>query len=153
MKHDFSKLDKIINLHPKEPESLIPILQDIQKEYNYLPCEALEATAEKLEVPLSQVFSVSTFYNAFSLTPKGDNIIRICLGTACHIRGAQLIQDQLEKKLGIKEGETTKDMKYSLEVVACVGACAMAPVVIVNDKYKGNVKLSQTNSLVKKGSK
>ena len=131
MKHDFSKLDSIIDKHPQVPESLIPILQDIQKEYHYLPCEALEKTAETLELPLSKVFSVSTFYNTFSLNPQGENIIRICTGTACHIRGAQLIQNQLESQLKLKAGETSKDMKYTLEVVACVGACAMAPVVLV----------------------
>jgi NADH-quinone oxidoreductase subunit E len=151
MNHDFSKLDSIFERYPKEQESLIAILQDIQKEYQYLPCEALEATANQLEVPLSKVFSVSTFYNAFSLNPKGKKIIRICCGTACHIRGAKMIQEQVEKLLEIKAGETTPDMKFTLEVVACVGACAMAPVVIVNDKYKSNVKVSQAKSLIRKG--
>jgi NADH-quinone oxidoreductase subunit E len=151
MKHDFSNLDSIFDRYPKEQESLIAILQDIQKEYQYLPCEALEATANQLNVPLSKVFSVSTFYNAFSLNPKGEKIIRVCCGTACHIRGAKMIQEQLEKLLEIKAGETTSDMKFSLEVVACVGACAMAPVVIVNEKYKSNVKVSQAKSLIKRG--
>lgn len=151
MNHDFSKLENIFDRYPKEQESLIAILQDIQKEYQYLPCEALEATANQLNVPLSKVFSVSTFYNAFSLNPKGEKTIRVCCGTACHIRGAKLIQEQLEKLLEIKAGETTPDMKFSLEVVACVGACAMAPVVIVNNKYKSNVKVSQAKSLIKKG--
>ena len=151
MNHDFSKLDSIFDRYPKEQESLIAVLQDIQKEYQYLPCEALEATANQLDVPLSKVFSVSTFYNAFSLNPKGEKIIRICCGTACHIRGAKMIQEQVEKLLEIKAGETTPDMKFTLEVVACVGACAMAPVVIVNDKYKSNVKVSQAKSLIKRG--
>jgi NADH-quinone oxidoreductase subunit E len=151
MNHDFSKLDSIFDRYPKEQESLIAILQDIQKEYQYLPCEALEATANQLDVPLSKVFSVSTFYNAFSLNPKGEKIIRICCGTACHIRGAKMIQEQVEKLLEIKAGETTPDLKFTLEVVACVGACAMAPVVIVNDKYKSNVKVSQAKSLIKRG--
>jgi len=151
MNHDFSKLDSIFDRYPKNQESLIAVLQDIQKEYQYLPCEALEATANRLNVSLSKVFSVSTFYNAFSLKPKGEKIIRICCGTACHIRGAKMIQEQLEKLLEIKAGDTTADMKFSLEVVACVGACAMAPVVIVNNKYKSNVKVSQAKSLIKKG--
>ena len=149
MKHDFSGLPALIDRHPRTPESLIMILQDIQKEYHYLPCEALEKTAEVLEVPLSKVFSAATFYNAFSLNRQGDNVVRICKGTACHIRGAGLLQEQIESQLGIKAGETTRDYKFSIEVVACVGACAMAPVVIVNDKYHANVKVSGTKKLLK----
>ena len=149
MNHNFDKLTDIFDRHPKSQESLIAVLQDIQKEYKYLPCEALEQTAKVLDVPLSKVFSVSTFYNTFSLTPRGEKIIRICVGTACHIRGAKLLQDQLETHLKIKAGETTKDMKYSIELVSCVGACAMAPVVAVNDKYHGSLKVSNVKKLVK----
>lgn len=151
MNHDMSKLPAIIDRYPRKPESLIAVLQDIQKEYNYLPCDALKEAAVALDVPLSKVFSVSTFYNSFSLTPKGDKVVRICVGTACHIRGAEQIQYQFESQLGIKAGETTEDLKYTIEVVGCVGACAMAPVVIVNDKYCGEVKVNQTKSLLKKG--
>ena len=102
-------------------------------------------------MPLSKVFSVATFYNAFSLNPKGKNVVRICVGTACHIRGAALIQDQIENALSIKAGQTSPDMEYSIEVVACVGACAMAPVVIVNEQYHGSVKVSGAKRLVKGG--
>ena len=149
MNHDFSRLPELIDRHPRSPESLIMVLQDIQKEYHYLPDEALQQTAEALGVPLSKVFSAATFYNAFSLDRQGDNVIRICRGTACHIRGAALIQEQLEAQLGIKAGETTPDYKYTIEVVACVGACAMAPVVIVNDEYHSSVKVSGTKRLLK----
>ena len=149
MIHDFSGLSKLFDRHPKSPESLIMVLQDIQKEYRYLPCEALEQTAKVLSVPLSKVFSAATFYNAFSLDRKGENIIRVCRGTACHIRGATLIQEQLEMQLGVKAGETTPDYKFTIEVVACVGACAMAPVVIVNDEYHSSVKVSGTKRLLK----
>ncbi len=149
MKHNFENLHTIFDKYPKSQESLIAILQDIQKEYQYLPCEALEQTSEVLDVPLSTVFSVSTFYNSFSLTAKGEKIIKVCTGTACHIRGAKLLQDQLETHLKIKAGETTEDMKFTLEVVACVGACAMAPVVVVGDKYHGSVKVSRVKKLVK----
>lgn len=149
MTHDFSKLDDIFARHPKDSSSLIMILQDIQREYRYLPCEALVLTAEQLEVKLSKVFSVATFYNAFSLNPKGETVVRICVGTACHIRGATLIQDQIEHHLGIKAGQTSGDMKFSVEVVACVGACAMAPVVIVNEKYHGGVSVSGATRLLK----
>ncbi len=149
MTHDFSRLPELIDRHPRSPESLIVVLQDIQREYRYLPCEALEQTAEALGVPLSKVFSAATFYNAFSLKRQGDNVIRICRGTACHIRGASLIQEQLEMQVGIKAGETTPDYKFTIEVVACVGACAMAPVVIVNDQYHSSVKVSGTRKLLK----
>jgi NADH-quinone oxidoreductase subunit E len=147
--HDLTKLPDIFARHSQKPESLIMILQDIQKEYRYLPCEALQETAKTLGVPLSKVFSVATFYNAFSLNPKGKKIVRICIGTACHIRGASLIQDQIENALQIKAGQTTPDMEFSIEVVACVGACAMAPVVIVNDKYHGSVKPNAAKRLLK----
>lgn len=147
--HNFDKLPEIIGRHKQAPESLIMILQDIQKEYHFLPCEALEATANALDVPLSKVFSVSTFYNAFSLKPRGETIVRVCVGTACHIRGARLIQDKLEEQLKIKPGETTKNGKVTLEVVGCVGACAMAPVVLVNDKYHGEVNVNRVKRLVK----
>ena len=148
--HDFSKLDEIIERHPQNPQSLIMVLQEIQKEYNYLPCDALTRTAEKLNVPLSKVFSVSTFYNAFSLNKRGEKVIRLCVGTACHIRGAQQIQEHLEEKLKIKAGETTKDEKITLEVVSCVGACALAPVVIVNEKTHGSVQISRVGKLIEK---
>ena len=148
--HDFSKLPELFERHPQEPASLIMLLQEIQKEYRYLPCDALVRTAEHLNVPLSKVFSVATFYNAFSLNPKGRNIVRVCVGTACHIRGAKLIQEQIENELKIKAGQTSEDMEYSIEVVACVGACAMAPVVIVNDQYHGSVKVSNAKRLVKR---
>jgi NADH-quinone oxidoreductase subunit E len=151
MKHDLSRIPEIIAGHPKKPESLIMVLQDIQKEFNYLPAEALHQTAEALKVPLSKVFSASTFYNAFSLNKRGENIIRICCGTACHIRGAVQIQEQLEETLKIKAGETTPDEKYTIEVVNCVGACAMAPVVLVNEKYHGQVKPNKIKKLVAKG--
>jgi NADH-quinone oxidoreductase subunit E len=151
MTPDLSKLPKIIDRYPKNSESLIAVLQDIQKEYHYLPSETLKETAKALEVPLSKVFSVSTFYNAFSLYPRGEKIIRICVGTTCHIRGAKVIQQQLEDRLNIKAGQTTTDLKYTLEVVNCVGACAMAPVVIVNDKYYGSVKVSDSKKLMRRG--
>ncbi len=149
MNHDLNKLPAIFDRYPKSQESLIAVLQDIQREFQFLPCEALVETSRVLNVPLSKVFSVSTFYNAFSLNPRGETIVRVCVGTACHIRGARLIQDQVESLLKIKAGETTPDMKFTVEVVACVGACAMAPVVIVNEKYYGSVKVSNVKKLVK----
>lgn len=149
MNHDMSKLPEIFDRYPKSQESLIAVLQDIQKVYQYLPCDALQETARVLNVPLSKVFSVSTFYNAFSLNPRGEQMVRVCVGTACHIRGAKLLQDQVETLLKIKAGQTTPDGKFSIEVVACVGACAMAPVVIVNEQYHGSVKISNIKKILK----
>jgi NADH-quinone oxidoreductase subunit E len=149
LNHDFSKLPEIFGRHPQDPSSLIMVLQDIQREYRYLPCEALKQTAEALDVKLSKVFSVATFYNAFSLNPKGEKVVRICVGTACHIRGAKQIQEQIEHELGIKAGQTSEDMKFTVEVVACVGACAMAPVVIVNEQYHGGVKVNTAARLAR----
>ncbi len=154
MSHDLDKLPEIFDRYPKEPESLIAVLQDIQKEFRYLPCHALEEAAKVLHVPLSKVFSVSTFYNAFSLNPRGEKVLRICVGTTCHIRGAKMIQEQLEDLLKIKSGETTEDMKFSIETVACVGACSMAPVVAVNEDFHGSVSVANVKKLVKtKGKK
>jgi len=151
MNQDLNKLPEIIERYPHKPQSLMAVLQDIQKEYHYLPSEALKETAGALDIPLSKVFSAATFYNAFSLTPKGERVIRVCMGTTCHIRGAKQILEQLEHKLDIKSGQTTKDLKYTVEEVNCVGACSMAPVVIVNDKYYGGVKVSETRKLLRGG--
>jgi NADH:ubiquinone oxidoreductase subunit E len=151
MEHDITKIREVISRSPADPGSLIAVLQNIQREFHYLPCEALKETADILHVPLSKVFSASTFYNAFSLTPRGENIVRVCQGTACHIRGADQLLDQLEVGLQIKKGQTTPDMKFTLEVVNCVGACAMAPVMIVNEKYHANVRCDRAMRLAKKG--
>jgi NADH-quinone oxidoreductase subunit E len=153
MTKDLKKLPAIFERYPQSPQSLIGVLQDIQKEYNYLPEEALRQTAEHLDVPLSKAYAVSTFYNTFSLTPKGEKIIRVCIGTTCHIRGAKQLQERFEHDLGIKAGKTTPDGKFTLETVACVGACAMAPVVAVNSDFHGGVKLTQTKKLLKSGKK
>jgi NADH-quinone oxidoreductase subunit E len=140
----------VIDNNSGHPESLITVLQDIQREFRYLPREALTEVSDALGVPLSKVYAVATFYNAFSLTPKGEKIVRICQGTACHIKGADLIQEHLETGLGLKPGETSPDLKYSLEVVNCLGVCAMAPVVVVNDKMHGNVRCDRAVRLAKK---
>jgi len=145
-----AQLEKILDRNPRRPSSLITVLQDIQKEFRYLPAEVLVEMAQALGVPLSKVFSASTFYKAFSLLPRGEKVIRICQGTACHIKGADLLQEQIETGLGIKAGSTSEDMKYTLEVVNCVGVCAMAPVVVVNDRMHGNVRCDKALKLVKK---
>lgn len=146
-----TRLKKIFDRNPKNPQALITVLQDIQKEFRYLPCDAMSEAAKTLGVPLSKVFSASTFYNAFSLKPRGETVIRVCQGTACHIKGAELMIEQLETDLNIKAGETTPDLKFTIEIVNCVGACAMAPVMIVNEKYHGNVRCDRAVSLIRKG--
>jgi NADH:ubiquinone oxidoreductase subunit E len=137
---DLAKTTEILKRYPSTEPSLIQILQDVHRAYNYLPCDVLERVAEALEVPLAKVFSVSTFYKAFSLTPQGDTIVRVCTGTACHIRGAGQLVEELERQLGIGPGETTEDLKFTVKTVNCVGACAMAPVMIVGEKYRGSAK-------------
>jgi len=147
---DLTKIKEVINRNPLHSGALLGVLQDIQREIRYLPKEALVETAAALKVPLSRVYGVATFYSAFSLTPRGEKVVRVCQGTACQIKGADLILTQLESGLGIRSGETSTDMKYTLEVVNCVGVCAMAPVVVINDKMHGHVRGDRAVKLVKK---
>jgi NADH-quinone oxidoreductase subunit E len=146
--HDPAAVAELLARYPHDASSLVMLLQDIQDTFNYLPCEALEQVARSLGVPRAQVFSVATFYKVFSLTPKGRRIVRVCKGTACHVRGAQLVADECERVLGVAAGETTGDGEFTLEVVNCVGACAMAPVVVVGEQYHGAVKPSRVRKLL-----
>lgn len=148
---DNKKIQKVINKMPLDKKQLIMMLQNIQQEFHYLPKESIRLVAEYLDMPQSTVYSAATFYKSFSLVPRGENIIKVCKGTACHIKGADLIINQLDSGIGIKPGQTTKDMKYTIEVVNCVGACAMAPVMIVNDKYFGEVRCNRATKIAKKG--
>jgi NADH:ubiquinone oxidoreductase subunit E len=149
-KIDTKKLQAILERYPAgDSRSMIHALQDIQAAFNYIPVDAVAAMCEHLGVPLSKAFSASTFYKAFSLDPKGEVIIRICTGTACHIRGAQVLVEELVEVLNIQPGQTTKDLKFTVETVNCVGACAMAPVVSVNGKYKGKVQPGEMLKVVK----
>lgn len=137
---DLAKTEEILSQHPHEEPALIQVLQDVHRAYNYLPCDVLVKVAEALDVPVAKVFSVSTFYKAFSLEPQGDTIVKVCMGTACHIRGAGQLVEELDRHLGIGPDETTEDMKFTVKTVNCVGACAMAPVMIVGEKYHGAAK-------------
>lgn len=138
---DVKKVEEVLQRFPRGDESaLVHLMQEMQKEFNYLPAEAIRGAAEHLEVPLTKAYCVATFYKAFSLVPRGRTIVKVCLGTTCHIRGAQIIVDDMRQGLGIGPGETTEDMEYTSEVVNCVGACALAPVVIAGDKYLADVK-------------
>jgi NADH-quinone oxidoreductase subunit E len=135
-----NKLAAILGAYPRAESSLIMVLQDVHREWSYLPCEVLTHVAGELRVPLAKVYSVATFYRAFSLKPRGKVLIRVCMGTACHIRGAPLLVDEVGRRLGIGAGETTADLGFTLETVNCVGTCAMAPVMIVGERYHGEVK-------------
>ncbi len=149
---DPAALSEILARYPAAEPALIQVLQDIHRAYNYLPCDLLAKVAEALDVPLAKVFSVATFYKAFSLVPQGRTIVRVCTGTACHIRGASQLLDELERELGVKPGETTVDMGFTIKTVNCVGACAMAPVLIVGERYHGNAKPTKVASYVGEGS-
>ena len=146
---DLGAVDRILAAHAKERRSLIMILQDVQQEYRYLPRAALERVAAATGVSRSHVFQLATFYRAFSLKPRGKHICTVCLGTACHVRGAPRIVEHIERKAGIKPSETTEDMRLTLETVNCVGACALGPLVIVDGEYHGNMTLAGMDKLLK----
>lgn len=142
------KVEAILDKYQHEQGWLVSIMQDVQAEFNYLPQDALLMVSHGLDMPLSQVYGAATFFKAFSLKPRGRHSINVCLGTACHVRGAVRILDRIEDELGIKGGETTRDFKYTLETVNCVGACALGPIVIVNGEYAGQMKIDKVKSLL-----
>jgi len=131
-------VDRAIELHRAERAPLIAVLQDINRDLGYLPGEALRYVSCRTEMPLMAVYHVATFYKAFSLTPRGKHLVRVCMGTACHVRGAPRVLEALKGELGVESGETTKDGKFTLETVNCLGTCPLAPVVVVDSKYHGN---------------
>jgi NADH:ubiquinone oxidoreductase subunit E len=138
----------IVQNYGAKSTALIMVLQDIQKHYHYLPTKALKLVAAKMSLPIAQIYGVATFYKAFSLTPKGKHHICVCTGTACHVRQAPVIVDNLSRVLGIQPGETTPDKQISYETVNCMGACALGPLVTVDDQYHGNMTVSRLNKLV-----
>lgn len=144
-----SEIHDIIDREACEEGSIISALEKIQQHYRYLPKEALILASQRLGVPLSQAYAVATFYNAFSLKPKGKHCMHVCMGTACHVRGSQLVLDRMETKLGIAAGETTPDKLFSLETVNCVGACALGPIVVADDEYSGQMTLEKVDRLIK----
>ncbi|MGD9142749.1 MAG: NADH-quinone oxidoreductase subunit NuoE [Dehalococcoidia bacterium] len=129
----------IFSNHRGEKSELIPILQETQAQFRYLPAAAMKEIAVFLHMPESTVYGVSTFYAQFKLTPLGKRIIRVCRGTACHVRGASKVLTELENRLGIKQGETTEDLEYTLETVACIGACALAPTMTIDSETYGKM--------------
>ncbi|MEI6205850.1 MAG: NAD(P)H-dependent oxidoreductase subunit E [Desulfuromonadales bacterium] len=142
-------IDRIIDKHQCEASSLIQILLEIQSENHWLPKEALERVSAKLQVPLSQIQHITTFYKSFSLVPRGRHEVHVCMGTACHVRGAQRVLDAVQDQTGIKAGETDVDLKFSLETVNCLGCCALGPVMVVNGEYHGNIAPAQIEATLK----
>ncbi len=141
-------ISPILDRYDRDKSNLIAILQDVQAEYNYLPREAIAEVSQALDIPLSQVFSVATFFRAFSLKPMGRHSVHVCLGTACHVRGAASILQQMEKEMNVCCGDTTEDKKFTLEGVNCVGACALGPVVVVDGEYIGHVSVNKVKPLL-----
>jgi len=144
------KVTEIMARHPGKREVLLPLLEDINVEFRYLPQNVLEYISFKLDIPLSHIYNLATFYNAFSLTPRGKYIISVCLGTACHVQGGARILERLEAELGIKAGGTTDDLHFSLEAVRCLGCCGLAPVFTVNADLYGKVTQSKVSKIVEK---
>ena len=147
---DIERIDKIIDKHKGETSSLIQILLEIQSENHWLPKEALDRVSEKLHVPLSRIQHIATFYKAFSLVPKGRHQVHICMGTACHVRGATRVLETVQEVTGIKPGETDLDLKFSLERVNCLGCCALGPVMEIDGKTHGKLSTAETTDVLKR---
>ena len=151
LKHDDKeKLDRILEEYRDARGSVVPVLQRINNTFNYLPEPVLRFTAKSLDMPLSELHRIATFYNAFSLTPKGRNIIRVCMGTSCYVKGGRRILETIQTKLGIKVGQNTKDLKYTLETVSCIGCCGQSPVIAVNDDIYGYFRLNMIDEVLHK---
>jgi NADH-quinone oxidoreductase subunit E len=143
------KVESLIDSYAERKEQLISLLQDIQSEYNYLPKDVLIRISQRLDIPVSQVFSVATFFRSFSLKPRGRHLITVCLGTACHVKGGQRLVDKMERDYGLRPGETTEDERFTLETANCLGCCALGPVVVVDGKYESQVTLDKLDKVLK----
>lgn len=142
------KLNQILSRYSGKQDELIPILQEAQEQFRYLPSEVMLAIAKFLQLPESAIFGVVTFYAQFKLTPSGRRVVRVCRGTACHVRGGARILREVEKRLGIKSGETTDDLEYSLETIACFGSCALAPVMVVDKEVHGRMTTTKAGQVL-----
>jgi NADH-quinone oxidoreductase subunit E len=149
MKSDREKVVTILNKYARNRDSLISILQDVQSEYHYLPEDTLRVVARQLDVPLIQVYGVATFFKAFSLKPRGEHMVTVCQGTACHVRRAPAVLDEVKRQLGIEPGETADDMRFTLETVNCLGACALGPIVVVDGTYYGQMAPGKVKKILK----
>lgn len=144
------ELEKVFAEYRGKKGALIPVLQKAQDIYGYLPSEVLREISRNLQIPVSKIYGVVTFYAQFHLNPRGRNIVRVCLGTACHVRGGAKISEAVTKAIGIKDGETTEDLRYTFESVACLGACGLAPVMMVNDETHGRLTPDMVKGLLEK---
>lgn len=141
-------VDSIVDAYGADRTYLIHVLQDVQEEFGYLPRPALERVSERLEVPLAEVLRVGTFYAAFSLEPRGEHVVTVCMGTACHVRGARAVLERFQEALKLQAGHTTEDGKFTLETVNCLGACALGPLVSVDGKYHGKMSPGKVHSVL-----
>lgn len=142
-------MKKILSEFDQSQKELIHILHEIQKVYNYIPYEVIPEVAKKLKISESEIYGVLTFYNAFTLEPRGEHLVTICMGTACHVRGAPMILDEFQRRLGIDAGQTSEDKQFTLETVNCVGACALGPIAIIDGEYHGQMKTQEVQKLLK----
>ncbi len=147
---DLARIEPILQRFGREKGALIPVLQEIQAIYGYLPEEALVRVSEAMKIPLSRIYGVVTFYSQFYLTPRGRHTIRVCRGTACHVRGGRSVLNIVKDTLGIEDGETTEDLQFSLETVACLGTCFLAPVMMVDRSYYGKLAPERVPSIIEK---
>ena len=143
-------LSDILNKYGNEKKNTLAMLQDIQRKYNHIPREAMDMLSEQLGVPLCKLYGIATFYKSLSLKLRGRNVIRVCDGTACHIRSSQLLIDEIERFLGIRPGETSSDGEFTLETVNCLGSCAIAPVMVMNENYYGKVTPAKLRDIISK---
>lgn len=146
---NINKVDKILEAYGMKESHLVSILLDIQAEANFLPPEILPYVAKKLGVPLTRVCRFATFYKSFSLKPRGRHVIKVCLGTACHVRGAVKVLQRIERELGIRGGDTTRDFRFTLETVNCLGACALGPLVVIDNNYHGQMNTTKVPKMLK----
>ena len=142
------KVNEILTSFTGNKAELIPILQQIQQAFGYLPEDAMRQISDFVNVPECSIYGVATFYAQFKFTPVGRNVIKVCRGTGCYVKGAPRLLDEIEARLGIKDGETTPDMEYTLETVACFGSCALAPVIVINDRVYGNVTVEKIREIL-----
>jgi NADH-quinone oxidoreductase subunit E len=147
---DNKKIASILDKYDRDMGQLVPILQDVQEQENYLPKEALVQVSQGLGISLTQVYSVATFFKAFSMKPRGRHLINVCMGTACHVRGAERVLEKIERDTGIDAGDSTDDGRFSLETVNCVGACALGPIVVVDGDYAGQMRSDKVEKILKK---
>jgi NADH:ubiquinone oxidoreductase subunit E len=147
---DLKPVDDILVRHPRVTGNLISVLHEVQSHYSYLPEHALRHLAKKSGVPITRLYSIATFYHFFSLEPKGRHQIHVCLGTACHVKGGQRVLEEFERKLGVRAGETTPDLRYTVDEVRCVGACSFAPAVVVGETMYADVTPKKVSDILRK---